>query len=1170
MSSAVSAPVRERTGASPSRNREAGPDPRYDESQRRALDLSTHMVVSAAAGSGKTRVLVGRYLQILEHHGHQPHRIVAITFTEEAASQMAARIREGVLARLSAAPSPELKRPWQQALEALGDAPITTLHSFCLRILREHGSRIGLDPGFGVLNGGDQRLLLDRCLQELLDSWSRTRLPAFATLLRYLPFRRIEAVLAEVVQRRNHLAARSSLDQAEILRRLYRRETAHFLARSEVWARLRRLLERVPKRLLIRNDSFARKCVRQRQLFRIRPTLDEKEFLVRFEESLGLAARPSKAWADWEHRAGLVKCWKALKEEYGRYPLRVSHPSEESGFDGDAHFDKAMVALEELAGLALDRYRSEKEQDSLLDFEDLLALARSLIRLPDVRRNLRSRHRFFLVDEFQDTNRLQWEILKPLVGAGANFFAVGDDKQSIYRFRDADVAVFRAVRKWVRKRGRVVELRRNYRSHSSLVRFSNRVFRNLMQPGLDYEAVHQEMTPVLQETGVADPGVRGLLYEKLPQGYGTEAEVVAAAATELLSEGFQAREIAVLLRNRTRLREFENAFCRWNLPFSARGGNRLHDQPEIVDLTNLLGFLDDPGRDLELLGVLRSPLFNFSDEDLLLLSLQEGSGIWKKLRSARPPAGAWPRHWVFARESLDAWLQATHQGSAAILSRAIAETGYDEIMAAGGRGDLARTSIRRLLELARRFEIGHGPSRRPFCRYLEGLRRLGAQEGGFAEGGSDRIGVHTIHGAKGLQFPAVILPDLGAPLLAGMIDPFFGQAVGKAENQYCFGLSIRNPLRGYEQYRHPHYEMLRRLDRYRQSAEEKRLLYVALTRARERLVLIGKKSGRPSYARWLQEADAETCMTPLTLRTLDGSRKSAGRAPGENELSPTVSTPVLTGESVLASRKNRLAPGADRWSKTTWTPTEIVSYYRCPRSFFHSRVEGRVEVPASGWRASPSALVGSAVHELLENPGALGDEAEVERFLDRWRTRLGSAYTEAEIRRMSRRIEKSLEGVRKSRLAERLSSARKVFSEKRFHVVEQGRLVTGIIDKLFQEGNGRWVVVDFKTTRRTEPGVGQEIVEKGYRLQVRIYLWAVSRILETMNLAGRLLFTEAGTLRPVPFDADVAARCRDLVGRLPQAPDPHRFPRTRIAETCSGCGFMTGGLCPGAAGPHPD
>ena len=877
MTPAVCAAVPERPVTGPSRRREADPEPGYDDSQRQALDLSSHLVVSAAAGSGKTRVLVGRYLRILERHGHQPNRIVAITFTEEAASQMAARIREGVLARISSAPSSAAKRPWEQALEALGDAPITTLHGYCLRILREHGSRIGLDPGFGVLNGGDQRLLLDRCLRELLESWSRTPLPAFAALLPYLPYRKIERVLTELVQRRNHLAARPSLGLAEMLRGLYRQETAHFLARSELWGRLRGLLDRVPKRLLIRNDSFARKCGRQRELFGMRPALEEMEFLLRFQESLSLVARPSKAWADWEHRAGLVKSWKALKAEYGRYPLRVSRPSVESGFDGDAHFETATLALEELAGLALDRYRSEKEQDSVLDFEDLLALARSLVRLPEVRRKLRSRHRFFLVDEFQDTNRLQWEILKPLLGPGSNFFAVGDDKQSIYRFRDADVSVFRGVRKWVRIRGRVVELHRNYRSHSSLVRFSNHIFRHLMRPGLDYEASHQEMTPVRQESTAADPGVRGLLYEKLPHGFGSEAEVAAEAARGLLSEGFQAHEIAVLLRNRNRLREFENAFCRRDLPFSARGGNRLHDQPEIVDLANLLAFLNDPGRDLELLGVLRSPLFSFSDEDLLLLSLQEGAGIWEKLRSTESTAGGAPRHWVYARESLGAWLRAAYQGSAAILARAVEETGYDEIMAAGGRGDLARTSIHRLLELARRFEIDHGPSRRPFLRHLEGLRRLGAHEGGFAEGGSERIRVHTIHGSKGLQYPAVILPDLGAPLLAGMNDPFFGQRVGREADHYCFGLSIRNPQRGYEEYRHPQYEMLRRLDRYRQTAEEKRLLYVALTRARERLVLIGKKSGRPSYARWLQEADAETAMAPLTLRALDRSRKPANR-----------------------------------------------------------------------------------------------------------------------------------------------------------------------------------------------------------------------------------------------------------------------------------------------------
>ena len=1180
MTPAVSTPVPVETAANSSPNREIVPEPGYDEFQRRALDFSSHMVVSAAAGSGKTRVLVGRYLRILERYGHQPHMIVAITFTEEAASQMAARIREGVLDRLSSAPSAEAERLWETVLETLGDAPITTLHGFCLRLLRDHGSCLGLDPGFAVLTGGDQRLLLDRCLRELLDSWSRARLPALAALLPYLPYRRIEKVLTELVQRRNHLRVGSSRHQGKLLQRLYRRETVRFLAGSDQWGQLRRLLESVPKRLLIRNDSFARKCVRQRELFRIRPRLDEEEFLVRFQESLGLAARPSKAWKEWEHRPGLVACWKALKEEFGRYPLKVSPRSDESGCDGDAHLEAATSALEELARLALDRYRSEKRQDSLLDFDDLLALARSLVRLPEVRKNLRERYRFFLVDEFQDTNRLQWEILKPLLGPDSNFFAVGDDKQSIYRFRDADVSVFRAVRKWVRQRGRVVAMRRNYRSHSSLVRFSNRVFRNLMQPGLDYEAVHQEMTPVRQESAIADPGVRGLFYEKLPQDYASEAEVTAEAAKGLLSEGFQAREIAVLLRNRNRLRELENAFCRWDLPFSARGGNRLHDQPEIVDLTNLLEFLNDPGRDLELLGVLRSPLFSFSDEDLLLLSLQEGSGIWRKLRSADSAARGVPRHWVYAADLLDAWLQAPHLGSAAILGRAVAETGYDEIMAAGGRGDLARTSIQRLQELARRFEIDHGPSRRPFLRYLEGLRRLGSHDGGFAEGDSDRIRVHTIHGAKGLQYPAVILPDLGAPLLAGMNAPFFGQPVGEDADHYCFGLSIRNPQRGYEPYRHPHYEMLRRLDRYRQTAEEKRLLYVALTRARERLVLIGRKSSRPSYACWLQEADAGASMVPLILRPLVRTGGSNGRDSGKtglspvdsgrNGLSPAGSSQVCTGESVPADGRNRPGSAGDGWSKTTWTPTEIVAYYRCPRRYFHSRVQGRTESPASGWRESPAARVGSAVHELLENPGALGSEAEVGRFLERWQARLGPVYSEAEIRRMRRRIEESIGGVRKSRFAERLAAARRVFSEKRFHLLEQGRLVTGIIDKLFQERNGRWVVVDFKTSPLAEPAGGGGNVEGDYRLQVQLYLWAVSRVLDTMNLEGQLLFTEAGTLVPVSFDASVADRCQELVGGLPRTGDRRHFPRTEIREVCSGCGFKAWRVCLGAAVPNPD
>ena len=214
--------------------------------------------------------------------------------------------------------------------------------------------------------------------------------------------------------------------------------------------------------------------------------------------------------------------------------------------------------------------------------------------------------------------------------------------------------------------------------------------------------------------------------------------------------------------------------------------------------------------------------------------------------------------------------------------------------------------------------------------------------------------------------------------------------------------------------------------------------------------------------------------------------------------------------------------------------------------------------------------MGSAVHELLENQSVLGSEAKVERFLDRWRARLGPVYSEVEILRMSRRIEESLEGVRKSRLAERLASARRVFSEKRFHLMERGRLVTGIIDKLFQERNGRWVVMDFKTSYLVESEDGPGIVKRGYRLQVQLYLWAVSRVLETKNLEGHLLFTEAGTLRPVPFNDGVAARCRDLIGGLPDTPDLSHFPRTQVSATCTGCGFKASGVCPGAAGPDPD
>ena len=1136
----------------------------YDASQDQALDLSCHTAVEASAGSGKTRVLVGRFLRILEQGRGQPHEIVAITFMEKAASQIAHRIQSEILAKLSLASSLEEKTLWRGSLEALGESTITTLHGFCLSIIREFGSRVGVGSDFEVLAGGNQRLLLDRCLQDMLEIWSQNRQSSFRIVLEYLPYEKVHAVLTELIQRRNHLEVKCSQDEQEFLQRVYKRETAHFLSSSGLWGCVQRLLDCVPEELLAKDDSYSLKCVQQRQLLKVRSNLEAIEFLIRFKGTLDLSARPSRAWSNWKHQRDLANCWKALKHEFNRYPLEVAFSSK-SHPNGDVHFKAAIKALGELSALAQNRYQFAKHRDSLVDFEDLLNLAHSLVRLPDVQAQLRKRYRFYLVDEFQDTSRLQWEILKPLIGHNSNFFTVGDDKQSIYRFREADVSVFRQVRQWIRKQGQVVQLRYNYRSSVDLVSFNNLIFQNLMIPGLDYEAIHQVMESSHQKLDSTKAAVQGLLYETLPKGFEKEAELVAATAKMLLSEGFKAHQIGILLRNRTRLRSYETAFCRWGLPFTSRAGTRLYDQPEIVDLTNLLAFLHDPRLDLELLGVLRSPLFSFSDEDLLLLSLRKGDTVWGKLRCTSSTDQIEPSHWIYARESLQNWLNVPGETAAGILRRIVSETGYDQIVSAGARGRMALTSIRRLMELVRQFEIEHGPSRRPLIRHLDGLRRIEPHDGGCVEEASDLIQIHTIHGAKGLEFPAVIFPDLGGSLLARRNASFYGETLDGGDGiQHFFGLSIRDPDKEYKEYHHPVYEMLRRLGQYRQIAEEKRLLYVALTRAQERLVLIGKRSRQQSYALWLKEAGAESSIATFPWSSGLSTCQAGSTNSGKTNPMDAVPAKALISRPNQAGEGQKINAAQASLEKTTWTATEIVSYHRCARKYYLSQLGGLGETGSLRLSYDPADLVSSAVNKLLEDAESLENKRGLDRFLKRWSVKWKHLYSGEAISQMNCEVRDNIKRVKQSALQERLSSARRVYSERQFNVLEQGRLVTGVVDKLFQDSEGGWAVVDFKTSRR-ETDVGLEgLLQSDYRLQVQLYLWAMSRIMGTVAIEGNLFFTDDGHLITVEFDEGVMGRCCDLVGGLPRDMSLRSFPRTRDPQDCSGCTFKERQVCPGA------
>lgn len=1141
----------------------------FSAEQKAALDLSTHVVIKAVAGSGKTTLLIERLERILEKNGFKPEQIVAITFTEEAVAQIKEGVRKKIEERM--AQSNGSRNSWQQVYPLISLAKITTIHGFCASLLRDYPLEAGVDPGFSVLSPGEQKLRLLECVRQSLHDLSHDFDPDLRTLLDYIPRSSLGPIFVQMIERRSFLGQLTTGTRSlqkpwfEPLQRLYLKETAQIILRRRIWSQLEELLAQLPPQLIQAGDSYARRSAAQRQLFQRRPDLSPVRFLEQFMKTLSIQVSPSRQWKDSPCYEPLRGLWSSLRKDLRRYSLSFDSSESEN-----RHFATALAKLASVYRKVLRHYQEQKAKDSVLDFEDLLIVAERLVARKKIRDALIQRYRYLLVDEFQDTNYLQWEIIQRMIAPGTNFLAVGDTKQSIYRFRDAEVTVFQELVRWVISAGRLVEMRENFRSLSPLIEFSNRLFRTLFQPGLDYEAEHQEMLPCRIEEPIREGAacVETFFYESSSGGSTPrEAEVIARRIRRLVEEeGFGYSEIAILLRTRTRLKEYEESLRRAKVPFHTVGGIGLYERQEILDLVNLVRFLADPSNDVALLGVLRSPFFNLSDEDLFLLSLAPGTGYWEKLQRAakgdfgdKLPVGWECRGWKFAVECLRVWIGDAHcESIAGSLRRALAETGYLEIVAASARPLQVTRNLTKFLDLVRAFEKGRSRTIREFLRFMDALIKGEPREAEAAtyEELGEVVKIYTIHGAKGLQFPVVILPDLGAPLLSGRKDLFYFQAVRQGSSERTFlGLKIWNPESGYCELEHPVHKMLQRLDEYRQVAEEKRLLYVATTRARDRLILIGQRTSHLSYSRWLCESGAEACCSVMQDESSGtaGSGEEASKVEGVSFRSPS-------------PRPERLRSPS---KKLVWTPTELALFSRCPYKLLLSRIEGLPEGPRLDWerKDEKDLLVGSLIHELLERPTP--NSASIERCLEIWKRRHEYLFSAKELGRMQERVCGQLKRVSVHPFYERLSKAHEVASEKSFHIRENGLLITGVIDKLFQEQDGRWVLVDFKTSEIPSEGIEAKIVEEGYDLQVEIYMWAVSRILSTQDVQGFLFFSHTGDLVPIECTPDLAKRCEALIASLPRRLDSSYFPKTKEIQYCNRCGFYKQGLCPGAAGISP-
>jgi len=1111
--------------------------------------LADSLIVEASAGTGKTSELVRRIVRVLESGLTTIDRIVAVTFTNKAAGELKLRLRQELDQARAAARDAQAKANLEAALEHLEEASIGTIHAFCAQILRERPVEASVDPAFGELTEAEAGRIYGRAFRGWIERKLAEPAPGLRRALVRLawresynagpPMEQIQEAGRRLIDWRDYPAAwRRDLFERESRIDALLRDVRELAALSERRAR--------PKDYLYLALAPVRELARWAERAE---ALRERDYDTLESLLLNLAADLKR---DKRSGSGVFSEGVPRQEVLDRRQRLIEALE---AFRADADADLAVVLRDEMQGL-LDRYEDLKRRSGKLDFTDLLVLVRRLVRdNAEVRSYLQQRYTHIFVDEFQDTDPLQVEILLLLAADGAEgadwhtatpkpgkLFVVGDPKQSIYKFRRADVVLYRQVRDWLEQRGvGVVHLTRSFRAVRPIQECVNAAFAAEMTG--DAAAGQAEYRP-LEQHRAAIGGQPSVIALPAPRPYATRRlaksainrclpdTVVGFVEWLLRDSGWKvaepetgdlvpvaARHVAILFRRFVNYgvdltRDYVRSLEARSIPHLLVGSKSFHKREEVETLRAALSAVEWPEDELSVYATLRGSLFAVPDATLLRYRHEIGRLDPLRKPPENPPQEFQPvvkalglvaelhrgRNWRPVADTVNRLLEATRSHAGFALRPA-------------GRQVLA--NVYRVAELARAFETGGGISFRGFVEELEAQsEKSESQEAPVLEEGAEGIRLMTVHTAKGLEFPVVILADMTANLAAG--DP---ERYVDGKKGLCAARILRCAPR--ELVEHEAEE------RAREQAEGVRVAYVAATRARDLLVVpvVGdeemegwlsplNKALYPPKERRRKAAPAPGCGKFGPASVLD--RPAELLREGEFSVQPGLHQPRegthavvwwdparlrlevegsfgLRQQEILADSGPRAEAGAREYAEwraqreqvlergarplyELFTASEAAAGpegFACPMEILAA---GRAEGRPAGRR------FGTLAHQVLRDVRLDGGRGAVQALARMHARLLGAPPEEADAA-----VEAALAALahpllERARRAERLHREWPVLLK-----LEDGRMLEGVIDLAFQEADA-WTIVDFKSDADLEAH------QAHYRRQLQWYCFALSRV----------------------------------------------------------------------------
>jgi ATP-dependent helicase/nuclease subunit A len=1093
-----------------------------------ATSIDESVLVAAGAGSGKTSTLVRRLVTFLQQVPESKiSEILAVTFTRKAAAEMKTRLK-GEISKLYAEADAEHRIRWARCLTEIDNARIGTIHSLCESILRNFSIESETDPHFEQMDDVQRAELYSESIEDTFREVIEQQLPEHELLMNFdidAITRWLSNVLRSVSLFEQAVAPMTKFDQQQFathLQSLLRRVQMVILEKlmaDDCWTKAQEALQDAGDMQLGDKLEARRADTLRSMIFianRISPRTSSEDIatcwncIVSFCEPVGNIGKRNE---NADVVRGLLRqlrdqCLFFVTKTRGQKTSQIkANPSPQ---DEENWRDIQLVLS--LAQRTIANYKEKKRAANLFDFDDLILQAHTTLHGSNdqVHEYYASQLRQICVDEFQDTNRLQAEIVNKLAGVDSKLFLIGDDKQSIYKFQGADVATFKRWQSSFEKDHLLVELSDSFRSHVNIVDFFNAIFEQLLSETTSpYAAIYRPLNPKLGDA--SENRVEVIAFQADEESTTSledrEGRLVADWIRAKIAEQIPVKEgdserpagfgdFAILVQTNNESIGIERALAAAEIPYVKLGGQGYLQRQEVFDLENLLEFLHNTANSHALLGVLRSPIFCIADDMIHnIVATYPSTPLWEAMQrqdSKRVPGYELVSEAVSRLKRLIA--DASVQPLGELVRNIVRNTHYDLVLAQGRDGRQRSRNVWKFVDLASAHEE---MSCGEFAKHIKSMRKLGVVQKDAPVDARNSVKIMTIHTSKGLEFPVVILPRLTA-----LQKSFQNKLLFHRE----YGIAF-DPTRNYEDPPPLFYELANWLEKDMEEAEKKRLLYVAMTRAKDHLALFFNVDGKrtASFGQWIRPLLFDPAQEP-DVREAESIQRVAGSNARFKLFFPDLVVAPPKPESVVGKGKRKKDKGNQLSIFAATEAREKIEQetLSIPNCNLIEPLFGEPQEMPAVWlettRITPrnnivkfnQIVIGNYFHSLMESiPSA--DKIVNEDLMFALAQKQGTfvAHRDA-LNTLIAEGKRLLAKYFESPLFELVRTAQHRLHELPYFQTKEGEVDIKRPDLVLQDSNGNWYVVDYKTDDFLIAYIAKQA--KQHRKQLDGYVTAIQKL----------------------------------------------------------------------------